>query len=71
MGPVWGRHMVSGVMREPLPFHRIHLNITEKQRDFLARRAFREHTSMADIARKILEDARKREQRAERRRKRE
>jgi hypothetical protein len=66
MGPVWLRHMVSGVMpREPLPFHRIHINITDDQREFLARRAFKEHTSMADVAREILEAARKREVRAE------
>ena len=50
--------MGVGPMRDPLPFHRININITEKQRDFLARRAFREHTSMADIAREILEEAR-------------
>lgn len=62
MGPEWCRHMVW-IMRRPHHFHRIHLNITEEQRNFLARRGFVEHTSMADVAREILEEERKREER--------
>jgi hypothetical protein len=48
-------------MRVRLGYHRIHLNITSAQYEYLARRAFVETTTMADVARDILEEARKRD----------